>query len=135
MAHLAWKSRFSVHHPVIDAQHHGLLDLINDLGHLQGGSDPDAMTEIFHQLCSYALNHFATEERLLEEVHYPGLEAHAQEHARFVQQLLELNQAYDPGDTRLPAVTFIFVRDWYQHHILDVDQAYAPYLSTGRPQP
>lgn len=135
MAHLAWKDRFSVHHPVIDAQHRGLLDLINDLGDLQGSADPDAMTEIFHQLCSYALNHFATEERLLEEVGFPGREAHAQEHAHFIQQLLGLNQAYDPGDSRLPEVTFHFVQDWYLSHILEVDQSYAPYLNAPRANP
>ncbi|MDP1830944.1 MAG: bacteriohemerythrin [Geothrix sp.] len=134
MAHIQWKDRYSIHFREIDAQHRGLLDLLNELIDLLGDRcDPQPVARIFHALCDYALTHFSSEERYMQAAGYPKLEEHRQEHAAFVARVLELSQAYDPGDPQLVDQTLEFLKHWYLDHIIKSDQDYAPFLQRALP--
>ena len=129
MAHIRWKDRYNIGYKEIDAQHMGLLGVLNELADLIGKkSAPDAVAAIFHRLCQYALTHFATEERYLKAAGYPGLSRQESEHATFINRLLELNHSYDPVDPQLVEETLSFVKDWYLNHILQSDLDYVPHL-------
>lgn len=125
MAHIQWKDRYNIGYKDIDAQHKVLLTLLNDLIDLidQDGT-PEAVSGIFQRLCSYALTHFANEERYLRAAGYPGLSGQESSHADFVHQLLVFNQAFDPADPRLLEETRSFLKDWYLDHILKSDMDY-----------
>ena len=129
MAHIQWKDRFNIGYKDIDDQHKVLLALLNDLIDIidQGGT-AEAVSAIFHRLCSYALTHFAHEEDFMRAAGYPGLERQESEHATFVQQVLAFNQAFDPSDPRLLEETQSFLREWYLDHILKSDMDYVPCL-------
>jgi hemerythrin len=52
MVHIQWKDRYNINFREIDAQHRGLLDILNELMDLLNGDpDPDHVTRIFHRLC------------------------------------------------------------------------------------
>lgn len=129
MVHIQWKDRYNINYKEIDDQHRSLLIILNEINDLLG-VDPDAgqIADIFHRLCQYALEHFATEERYMQAVGFPGLEAHRAEHAAFVHQLLGLNQKYDSPSTKMLEETLDFVKDWYLNHIIRSDQNYVPSL-------
>ncbi len=133
MVRIQWKDRYNIAYKDIDEQHRRLLDILNELGELQGAQvDPERVAQAFRSLCDYALTHFATEERYLTAAEYPDLEAHKAEHAQFIHDLLSLDQSLEPGDPALAQAAYAFVKDWYLEHIIRSDQAYAPHLKSLR---
>jgi len=134
MVHIQWKDRYNINFREIDAQHHGLLDLLNELTDLMDGRrNPEQVTQIFRALCDYAQTHFSSEERYMQAAGYPKLAQHRQEHAVFVGRVLELSQTFDPGDPHVVEETLAFVKDWYMDHIIKSDQDYAPFLKRALP--
>jgi hemerythrin len=134
VVHIQWKDRYNINFREIDAQHHGLLDLLNELSDLMDGRPrPDHVRQIFRALCDYAQTHFSSEERYMQAAGYPKLAQHRQEHAFFVARVLELSQAFDPGDHKVVEETLAFVKDWYLDHITKSDQDYAPFLRRALP--
>jgi hemerythrin-like metal-binding protein len=125
MHRISWKDRYNINYKNIDDQHRGLFNILNELMDLQDHEDDaDRIAAIFHRLCQYALTHFTTEERYLKSAGYAELASHQAEHAYFIQQLLELNQSFEPGDPQLAVSVFTFIRDWYLRHILQTDRDY-----------
>jgi HAD superfamily hydrolase (TIGR01509 family) len=129
MAQIQWKDRYNIGYKDIDAQHRVLLDLLNELIDLiDQKKSPEGIADIFRGLCAYALTHFTQEERYMRAAGYPGLARQEAEHARFVDQVLAFNQAYDPSDPRLLNETRTFLREWYLDHILKSDMDYVSCL-------
>jgi hemerythrin len=133
MHHISWKDRYNIGYKEIDDQHRGLVGLLNELAEFQNQEvTSEQLADIFHRLCQYALTHFATEERYMAAAGYPGLATHQAEHASFIQDLLGLNQSYEPGDPRLVEATFTFVKEWYLRHIIQSDLDYVATLKSYR---
>lgn len=129
MVHIQWKDRYNIDYKEIDAQHKVLLDLLNELIDLAGGSGhPEQITGIFHRLYEYVLTHFSTEEGYMRACNYPRLAEHEALHASFIQKMVELNNAFDPEDPHLLDETLDFIKTWYIDHILKADLDYAPTL-------
>lgn len=134
MVHIQWKDRYNINFREIDAQHHGLLDLLNELTDLMDAQrHPEQVTQIFRALCDYAQTHFSSEERYMQAAGYPKLAQHRQEHAAFVTRVLELSRTFNPGDPQVVGETLAFVKDWYTDHITKSDQDYAPFLKRALP--
>jgi hemerythrin len=134
MTHVQWKDRYNINFREIDAQHHVLLDLLNELLDLMDGRrDPKQVTHIFSALGDYASTHFSSEERYMQAAEYPKLAAHRQEHAAFVTRVQELSEAYDPDNPRVMDETAVFLREWYLDHIFKTDQDYVPFLRKALP--
>lgn len=134
MVHIQWKDRYNVHFREIDAQHQGLLDLLNELSdNLDGRRHPETVAHVFAALGDYAQTHFASEERYMRAAGYPNLPKHCQEHVYFVDRIKELSRSYNPGDPRVMGETADFLRDWYMNHIIKVDQEYGPFLRRALP--
>jgi hemerythrin len=134
MTHIQWKDRYNINFREIDAQHHGLLDLLNELLDLMDGRrDPKQVTHIFSALGDYASTHFSSEERYMQAAEYPKLDTHRQEHAAFVARVQELSDAYDPDDPKVVDETVVFLRKWYLDHIFKTDQDYVPFLKKALP--
>ena len=134
MAHIQWKDRYNINFREIDAQHQGLLDLLNELSdNLDGRKHPDTVSHIFEALGDYAQTHFSSEERYMRAAGYPKLSQHCQEHVYFVNRVKELSRSYDPADPRVVDETATFLRDWYMNHIIKVDQEYGPFLKRALP--
>ena len=134
MAHIQWKDRYNINFREIDAQHRGLLDILNELSDLMDGlHHADEVLRIFGALGDYAQTHFSSEERYMQAANYPKLAQHRQEHVTFVNRVKELGRDYNPGDHRQVEATSEFLRDWYLSHITKLDQDYVPYLKRALP--
>jgi hemerythrin len=134
MAHIQWKDRYNINFREIDAQHHGLLDILNELiDLLDDHGHPEQVSRIFRNLSDYAHTHFSSEERYMEAANYPKLPQHRIEHASFVARVHELNRTYDPSDPHLVDHTLVFLKHWYLDHITKVDQDYGPFLKMALP--
>jgi hemerythrin-like metal-binding protein len=122
---MSWNARYEVGIEVIDGQHRQLLELINRLGDdLSAGRDFDQLVESLRELVRYTEHHFATEERLMDEVG-AGAERHRSEHRRLIDGLMRYTVSLDAGAVSRSSR---FLQDWLFHHINEVDRPFAAFL-------
>ena len=121
-----WNESYSVGISQIDAQHKGLIRLINDLhGAMSAGKGKQALGTILADLVHYTKVHFTFEENLLREKGYSNLAAHHAVHQKLTQQVIELQQRFAAAKLTLTVEVMQFLKSWLADHILVHDQAYA----------
>jgi hemerythrin len=126
-----WNDRLSVSIPIIDEQHKSLVDMTNDLyvGCLQGD---EAAVLYFktavRKAVDYVKYHFATEERILENINYPRIAEHKKQHEDFVKEILHGVKEFEEGKKFVPNVFVRYLRDWILTHIAVADKNYAEYI-------
>jgi hemerythrin-like metal-binding protein len=130
MAILEWDPSYSVGVAALDEDHKRLISVINRVTEAESRGEP--VQWVLQELDEYAQGHFRREEERLEEVNFPGLEAHRAEHASFVEWLSSLKTTYslDPeAHFHLAKTVEDFLRSWLQNHILTVDMQYKGEIS------
>ena len=129
MEAFAWGKLFETGIETVDAQHHRLVDLVNELGDvsiIREGMSEGSMQILFKQLSDYAREHFHDEEALMRKA---GLDArhvdlHVRHHHLFVEQLMSMWRAR--AAMKHPCETFYdFLSAWLTFHILGEDQVMA----------
>jgi hemerythrin-like metal-binding protein len=111
----------------IDAQHQTLIETINQLIRArEQGDDPEVVGTTLMRLVSYLEEHFAAEERLMQELGDPGFEEHRSEHQQFVSRTLEFVRGQREGRQHLSDDMLCFLQRWLINHILGTDRKYVP---------
>ena len=117
----------------IDSQHKELIGKINKLVDCceQGGGKLEAI-KMLDYLSEYTDFHFGDEEKLQEEVSYPGIEEHKKQHADFKKAVSELHEMLEdeegPSDAFVEAVNKNVI-DWLYKHIKGFDCSVASYIN------
>jgi hemerythrin len=130
-----WTSRYVLGIPGIDAQHKTLIDITNALFSACRRGGKHAKRHYFRavrEVVDYIRYHFASEEKLLERIQYPGMEQHKQEHAEFVREVVATVQDFKNGRKFAPNFLARYLRDWILSHIAMTDKDYADYLFSLR---
>ena len=132
-----WDASFLTNIAVIDSHHQQLVRLVNDLNKASLFS-LEKSTELYFsavsELSRYAVEHFAAEERLMEEY---GVDArhqkdHRGEHERFLTEApvyFSVAESATPGSSE---ELFEYLANWLATHILHVDQCMARQISSIR---
>lgn len=128
---LAWRPEFDLGIGVVDEQHRGLVHEMNVLTGLLRSGRSGTLGQVLEFLGGYAVNHFGTEERLMDEHAYPLAAAHRLEHGNFVaayQRLRDeiLSGAHEPGFLLFRAQVFLI--DWFVSHSTGTDRHLARFL-------
>ncbi|HET6440455.1 MAG TPA: bacteriohemerythrin [Anaeromyxobacter sp.] len=132
---IRWTPALSLGHPEIDAQHQELFRRAAKLLEAMLTGDRTAIAQLFDFLGSYVVDHFAEEERLMQESRFPGYTVHKAAHERFVRDYQALRKLHD--ESGASAAVAIKARswlgEWLQNHIASTDQLLARHLlrSTG----
>lgn len=119
---------------MIDEQHKELIGKIDKLLTCceQGGEKIQAI-KMLDYLAEYTEFHFGEEEKLQEEVSYPGIEEHKKQHAEFKKAVDVLHEMLieeeGPSEAFVTAVKRNVVA-WLFDHIKNMDQALASYVQT-----
>src|SRR5512137_2961281 len=93
---MTWTPSLAIGVPEVDDQHRTLFERAGRFAAAVHGHERNArLEELFEFLAEYALEHFASEERLMRSVDYPDLEVHAAEHRSFKQRLGSLAPQWD----------------------------------------
>ena len=79
-------------------------------------------------MSDYAKEHFQTEEALLLEHGFPGLEEHVREHDVFVARVMDMVFEPESAESGLEDV-LAFLVEWLVAHISGTDKKYGPYLN------
>lgn len=124
-----WDEFFTTGLDRVDAQHRHLVALINRLGHgliESGGASEEQMQALYTSLTAYALEHFAEEERLMDEtgVAMEHQELHRRQHRTFAEQVASIWGTR--GLLKNPAEALHgYLVGWLSFHILRDDQVMA----------
>lgn len=130
-----WNPLFETGIELIDAQHRGLVEIINRLGSAVVACRADAASVevVFQELADYAHRHFSDEERLMSaaQIDPQYFEHHQFKHREFVEQLRDL-QTRAAGASESSTELLGFLAGWLTFHILDEDQAMVARIQGAR---
>jgi hemerythrin len=126
-----WDDRYSTGNAVVDAQHKRLFALAAEvqtavrerrLKQVQQGA--------LDALILYCFEHFAEEERLMSDHHYPGAAEHKRQHDVLAARAAVICKAFKQGSL-LGGESFPeFLSRWLRRHIGEEDVLLVRYLQT-----
>lgn len=128
MVNIEWKQSFELGHPRIDAEHRIFLDLIQAISRFEAEhASPERVAGTILELLKYAEFHFVSEENLMQDVGYPDIESHRQEHRILLARLADNIAEARAGHKNMEEMAG-FLYDWFSHHTLHVDMQLIRYL-------
>jgi diguanylate cyclase (GGDEF)-like protein/hemerythrin-like metal-binding protein len=117
---IEWSEASAVGVAEIDGQHRQMAELINELGEeLKAIRPPAQVAATLEALLACTRDHFASEERLLEEHAPEQLERHRRSHRRLLEDLQSLAAGVDQQSM---ALTMRYLQDWLFVHIEGADR-------------
>jgi hemerythrin-like metal-binding protein len=124
---MAWSPYFETGLEVVDAQHHALVDMINQAApHLALNDDiaKRAVGPLLDNLTKYAAVHFRDEEHLMaqKKLSRDYLKHHHQAHLAFVNELTQMRKQYEHEGSLSGSDLLRFLTSWLSFHILMEDQ-------------
>ncbi len=126
---LVWKEEYSVGIQAMDADHHKLLNLINQLQtavHYQTGEAFEK--QALDALVDYTKVHLEREEALMSEHGYPDYAAHKAEHEALIAKVGEFLAAYEQKGHEVLEELADYLKGWVITHINGTDKAYMPFF-------
>jgi hemerythrin-like metal-binding protein len=131
MPRIEWNQEtMSVGHPLVDEQHRKLIGLLNQMSQTleTSAGDKRLVGQALKELCDYTVNHFNTEETLMDPDAYPEYDAHVSEHMECTQAVLDFLNAFsekNEGDLREFSD---FANNWVVNHVLVTDKTLGRFL-------
>ena len=128
---LNWRSAYQCGHPLIDAQHQGLVDTANRLlGAILTENGKDEVARLIDLLLQDVVQHFKDEESLISAAGFPGAAEHALIHRELVDTALELAARFRSGGLGVGEIFKFLAQDVVARHMLNQDRKFFPYLDT-----
>jgi len=122
MAFMTWTDNLVTGNPVIDAQHRGLMDVLNQLhAAMSQGQGNTALVPLFDGLVQSAGDHFQTEESLFSGLDYSEKELHIDEHQGLLKQIIDLRSKLTAGNLVVSEEVLDFLKSWLINHVLEMD--------------
>jgi len=133
--YIKWKKTFETGHPLIDAEHRLLVMLFRKLDVAIKTREPDAtVSRIVQEVKKCVIFHFTSEENLMYETNYPGIDEHIKIHTHL---LIKLNDMMSKLTLRreFPEDVLDFLSDWLTNHIAHHDKLLAKYVDSAADRP
>lgn len=114
--------------PDIDADHQGLIDLLNRLSTALGtAAPPSAVGYLLNRVLEHSQAHFAREERMMAEADAPSLDTHRALHAHLLDDLQGVIERHARGEyPNLHDLLHGYLKYWLIDHIRNVDAVSIP---------
>ncbi len=125
-----WRPDLSTGIREVDMQHRELLLQVTALEGAARTGDLQKADDALAYLERYAVEHFATEERIMRDLGYPRLEAHRSLHLGFAAQLGRRKAAH--AETRSQTVLLFelgrWMEAWLSEHVMGADAEMARFV-------
>lgn len=122
MAILMWQDEYNSGIPLIDAQHKHIFDMINTFEEENDSSvKRDAVVSFLEILMIYCKDHYALEEKIMEQNNYPLKEYHKAIHVDNYESMRRLLPAIKKGRVEDPYTKIISLAAAMQHHMVRDD--------------
>lgn len=122
---IVWFDIYEVGIKEIDDQHKHFVEKLNELYLSIGEKDPKKYKIILHDVVSYALEHFATEEKYFDQFKYEGASEHKAEHAKLLRDLSKFTK---DEDIKLGFDFLDYLESWLHEHLAQQDQKYVQHF-------
>jgi hemerythrin len=124
---IEWDNHYSVGIEKIDDQHRELLDMANNL--CLGCRKEDGPAKVFfqltiHEVVNFLKYHFSTEEQILEDIRYPDIAAHKQQHDAFIKRIFDTVEQMEQSNIQHFTHQ---MRNMIIIHMTLIDKKYATY--------
>jgi hemerythrin len=127
---LRWDESCSVNIAELDHQHQRLFRTVDELEYaIREGRADSIVDQVLDKVVLHTIEHFATEEALMEEHAFPGLAEHRFEHSVLTQQLTQFDLSHRAGRPNIPSALLDFLQSWLRNHILKSDKQYSDFLN------
>ncbi len=122
---IQWTPSLAIGIQEIDEQHQAIIKLANELRKEKTRGNARAANETLRFLRNYMNDHFALEEKLMQDLDYPGLENHKQQHELFINHVIffEIEKEFGLANEQMQTDILAFLRDWISDHIAAHDKA------------
>jgi hemerythrin-like metal-binding protein len=145
-----WDRRYETGIPIVDSQHHRLVDMLNNMvdevTERQQRIAPENIVALLDALAAYAAEHFADEEKLMREnrdnipneelrvAFWQHEEQHKRQHNAFVEQVALTRAEYLASHHSQGTLELLvnFVTSWLSFHILGSDKEMAALIERVR---
>jgi hemerythrin len=128
---IEWSKTFSCGIKLIDDQHKEFIDLVNDMFHHATGDEKrerEYFNIVIQKAVKYIKIHFATEEKIMRAIKYPGYAEHKRNHDLFILKVVENIHNFE-GDKYHTLYSFTkFLKDWVLSHIAVMDKEFFIYI-------
>lgn len=129
---IQWDSAWNIGHSEIDSQHQRWVELFNEL---EGAFLSKNILDIavvqqntFKAILDYTRFHFASEEKLMQEVAYPAAAGHWRLHKEFDAMVFNKYREFENGQLMLTSELLALIRNWLLRHIQVEDKKLGNYL-------
>jgi len=129
--HVTWSNTYSMGVKLIDDQHKGLLDFVNDLFNHASGNEREERAYfalVIQQAVQYIKEHFQAEEKLMIGTKFPGYAEHKKVHDEFTLTVVKSVKDFESGKRLVLEKFAYFLKDWVLSHIAVMDKQYADYF-------
>ncbi len=123
MSIAVWKAEYLTGDLQVDQEHQQLFAIVNSLHNaILEEEDYPALQKIFNHMATHTVEHFQTEERLMQAKGYPGFDRHKQAHDALLTKVEDLIQQLEEQDLPPSVKLTEFLTEWLAHHIKGEDQ-------------
>jgi hemerythrin len=117
-----WNNEYSVGHPLLDKQHRKLLSLCNQARDC-ANDDRGDFHKVLNDIAHYGFSHFESEESVLKECNFAGLEGHEIDHQDFMMRIMDfLSESMAKKVDKEAFADFALA--WWKNHVLISDMEY-----------
>ena len=113
-----------------DEQHQELFNRVNALNDVIPGGERSAIGSALDSLIEYVIEHFQSEEQMMEQKGYADLEAHRKLHAELIDTCADLQGKFHANKAEVGSDTMAFIKDWLDNHIPIIDRKYGNVLKS-----
>jgi hemerythrin len=131
---LRWTPDLTVGVDLVDDQHKRLFSEVDKLVTAVNQKDFAVVGKTFDFLAGYAVEHFASEERLMREANYPGIDAHLSQHHAFVKDFVALKTTYERDGATVVVVLKLnnWLFSWLWNHVRGSDVVMGKHFVTHK---
>ena len=124
---IPWNTTYEIGHELIDSQHKIFLMLLNKLSvTIANGVTKEHLFRVLNELKKYAEFHFLSEENVMHECFYPGIDHHKRIHSEILFEFTALSERVSHGRSSSSDVV-VFLKSWLFDHIENEDSHIARY--------
>ncbi len=128
MEKINWQKEYELNIPVIDEQHKGLVDLINQITEAKKNNQAyEIVRDVMFKLVDYTKVHFKYEEEHMSLNQYPKLVFHNAQHHSLINHIITLLTQMKNGRTDVLDEIHSMLSNWLIKHILREDKLYGSY--------
>ncbi len=125
---LKWNEELSTGIPQMDEQHRKLIDILNQFYEaIEKGEKVQGIEALLRGAEEYTIYHFSSEEKFMEEIGYPELEAHRKAHQNLINEVRSAKEKHEQGDEKAIRELAAFLLSWLYTHIAKTDRKYGEF--------